>query len=128
MKHIKLFEDFIKETIEINNLNPTGGLFVDYSPEKLANAKLGKNMVSLDTTCGGSPNDTIIIYRGTVKTQNQIVPGDYVTTNKQLAKDYAGSGRIIELRVRKGDLLDDKSEPCGEEYLYIPNIDKKINK
>lgn len=128
MKHIKLFEAFITEGIEINNLNPTGGIFVDYSPEKLANAKLGKNMVTLDKTCGGRANDTIMIYRGTVKTQNKIVPGDYVTTNKKLAKDYAGNGHVIELKVRKGDILDDKSEPCGEEYLYIPNIDKKANK
>ena len=125
MKHIKLFEQFVSEGIEINNLNPTAGLFVEYSPEKLANAKLGKNMVTLDVTCGGKPNDIITVYRGTIKTQTRIVPGDYVTTNKQLAKVYAGTGHVIELKVRKADVIDDKTEPCGEEYLYIPGIDKK---
>lgn len=125
MKHIKLYEEFVSEGIEINNLNPTGGLFVAYSPKELASVKLGKNMVTLDVTCGGEPNDKITVYRGTVKTQTKIVPGDYVTTNKQLAKDYAGTGHVIELKVRKGDLLDDKTEPCGEEYIYIPNADQK---
>jgi hypothetical protein len=125
MKYIKLFEEFMNESIEIDSINPTGSVFVNYTPEKRAKAtKFGKNITSLDRTMGGSPDDLITVYRGSLKSQNKIVPGDFVTTNKQLAKDYAGTGHVIELKVRKGDILDDKSEPLGEEYLYIPNFDK----
>jgi len=33
----------------------------------------------------------ITVYRGTNQTQKSIVAGDFVTTNKQLAQDYAGT-------------------------------------
>jgi hypothetical protein len=116
----------LTEVVTINDVNPTGGLYVDYTPEKRANAKFGKNITTLDKTCGGSPDDMIIIYRGAIESQRKIVPGDFITPSKQLAKAYS-SGRILSLRVRKGDILDDITEPCGDEYLYIPNLDKKVN-
>ena len=46
--------------------------------------------------------------------------GDYVTTNAQLAKDYAGPGKVISAEVRACDILDDMNEPGGEEYIYRP--------
>jgi hypothetical protein len=40
-----------------------------------------------------------------------------VTTNKQLAKDYAGNGKVISKEVRADEILDDITEPLGEEYI-----------
>ena len=117
----KSVKEFIKNSLE--NLNPTGGIFVEYSPETYAKAPLGKNMTTLDKTIGGSPEDIITVYRGTPG--KSIVPGDYITTNKQLARDYTGTGNVIRLRTRKGDVLDDLSEPLGEEYIYRPNAFKE---
>lgn len=115
------------ETFTINDLNPTGGIFVNHNPNKLKNAKLGPNITTLDKTLGGSPNDMIQIYRGTPDKNSQIAAGDYISTNKQLAKDWAGTGFVIGLKVKKGDILDDITEPGGEEYIYIPNAYKKVS-
>lgn len=104
----------------INNLNPTGGLLVDYNPKARMTAKLADNITTLDKTMGGSPDDIITIYRGATKKQKKIVPGDYITTNKELAKSYTGDGNVLEMEARKGDILDDINEPLGEEYIYRP--------
>lgn len=47
-------------------------------------------------------------------------PGDFITTNRQLAQDYAGSGVVTEQSVRADEIIDDKDDPLGEEYLYRP--------
>ena len=122
---LKRYERRFDENNILNDLNPTGGIFVDYKPEIRAKAKLGKNITTLDKTMGGSPTDTIIVYRGT--SNKKIVPGDFITTNKQLAKDYGG-GNVISLKVKKGDILDDITEPEGEEYIYRPNAYKELQK
>lgn len=121
---LKLFEEILNENSVLNSLNPTGGVFVDYDPKTRMKAPLGKNMTTLDKTSGGKPTDSIIIYRGT--SDRKIVPGDFVTTNKQLAVDYAGAGRVISLKVKKGDILDDITEPEGGEYIYRPNAYKEL--
>jgi hypothetical protein len=69
---------------------------------------------------GASPDQTITVYRGAPKSQNKISPGDFITTNKQLAQDYAGNGHVISQEVRASDILDDITEPIGEEYIYRP--------
>ena len=105
----------------LDSVNPTGSVSVDYTPEKRATASLGKNITTLAETAGKSPSDTITIYRGVPKDVNEIVAGDFVTTNKQLAQDYAGDGNVISLEVTYGDILDDRTEPLGEEYIYRPS-------
>jgi hypothetical protein len=112
----------------INNLNPTGGLLVDYNPKARMTAKLADNITTLDKTMGGSPDDIITIYRGATKKQKKIVPGDYITTNKELAKSYTGDGNVLEMEARKGDILDDINEPLGEEYIYRPKEHEKSRK
>ena len=110
---------------ELNTLNPTGGLYVDYTPDIRASQPLGKNMVSIDKTMGGSPDDIITIYRGAPKKQKSIVPGDFISDMHEVAKSYTGDNNVLMLKVRKGDVLDDINEPSGNEYLYRPNADKK---
>jgi len=105
---------------ELTTLNPTGSISVNYDPISRAIAPLGKNITTLDKTMGGFADDIVTIYRGAPKTQKTIKPGDFITTNAQLARDYAGTGHVISQKVRKKDILDDMLEPLGEEYIYRP--------
>lgn len=110
----------LTEASVISNVNPTGGVYVDYDPGSRAGARLTENMRPLNETIGGDFHDVITIYRGVPPDGTGIVPGDFVTTNRQLAQDYAGNGRVVELRVPMGHVVDDATEPGGEEYLYLP--------
>jgi len=123
----------IKKREVLNDLNPTGGVFVKYKPQKINEMELGKNITTLDKTMGRPANEKITIYRGTTKNQNKISPGDFITTNEQLAKSYAGNGHVLKEEVYLSDVLDDKTESLGEEYIYKPKKDnimtnKKIAK
>lgn len=110
----------------ITSVNPTGTVFTEYTPEQRAAAPIGENLVSLDKTMGRDPEETITIYRGVPSGKGAINPGDFVTTNEQLAKDYAGTGEVVSEQVRLGDILDDSTEPLGEEYIYRPRADEEI--
>lgn len=127
IKNNKKMEEVLKTPL--TTLNPTGTIFTEYTPEIRALQPLGKNLVSLDKTMGGSPDDLITIYRGTSANQKEIVPGDFVTDSLQLAKDYAGTGKVLKMTVRRGDVLDDITEPSYggvSEFIYRPNADKYI--
>ena len=123
-KKFKTAQEFV-EARTLDNLNPTGGIFVKYTPENRTNIITGKNITTLDKTAGKSPDDIITIYRGSPSNGKDISAGDFITTNKQLAKDYAGTGKVIEKKVKYGDVLDDISEPLGEEYIYVPKNQNK---
>jgi len=105
---------------KIDSLNPTGSLHVNYTPQERMTLKLGENMTTLDKTSGKSPNEIITIYRGAPKIQKEIVPGDFITTNYKLAKSYTGEENVLSKEVKMSDILDDKTEPLGEEYIYRP--------
>lgn len=130
---MKPFKYFLKEAHYLDNLNPTGGFNVDWDPKSRATAPLAKNMTTLDKTMGGKPTDSIVIFRGTQG--KKIVPGDFVTTIRDLALTYAGGVpglsdppmyNLLSKRVKKGDILDDLDEPLGDEYIYRPNAYKEI--
>jgi histidinol phosphatase-like PHP family hydrolase/2'-5' RNA ligase len=104
----------------LTSLNPTGGIFTEYGPKARAEAPLGGTLTTLDKTMGVEPNKTVTVYRGALLEQREIVPGDFVTTNPQLAKDYAGTGHVLEKEVPAAHILDDAAEPLGEEYIYRP--------
>ncbi len=114
-------ENVVPKTPTLETLNPTGGVLVEYDPQSRMNMELGENITTLDKTLGGDPEEMITIYRGAPKSQGRINPGDYITTNFELAKSYAGEGRVISQKVRLGDILDDVTEPLGEEYIYRPD-------
>ncbi|MGI6125134.1 MAG: hypothetical protein ACOYIG_13320, partial [Acetivibrionales bacterium] len=109
----------LKSKQKLDSLNPTGSVFSKYTPKQRATAELADNITTLDKTMGKSANETITIYKGS-NYGSEIVPGDFITTNKQLAKDYAGTGKVLEKRVKLSDILDDITEPLGEEYIYRP--------
>ena len=104
----------------LNNLNPTGSVFAKYSPKERMEMKLGENITTLDKTSNKPEYTSVTIFRGVPKGRKTIQPGDFVTTNEQLAKDYAGNGDVIAKAVHMRDVLDDKTEPLGEEYIYRP--------
>ena len=108
------------EKVKLTTLNPTGSIFVNHKPEDIMNMELGENITTLAETSERDPDEKIIIYRGISTGKGSIGPGDFVTTNKQLAQDYAGTGTVVSETVRAGDILDDKDEPMGEEYIYYP--------
>ncbi len=116
---VNWFDENITPKEEIlDNLNPTGTVFTEYTPAKRAKMKLGENITTLNET-SNKPADTIVtIYRGAPKSQKTINPGDFVTTNYDLAKSYGEN--VIKADVKMSDILDDKKESLGEEYLYRP--------
>ncbi|MDD4690018.1 MAG: hypothetical protein PHE51_09770, partial [Eubacteriales bacterium] len=117
------------DNVALDSVNPTGGVFAKYNPESRMNAELADNITTLAKTSGHNPDDKVTIYRGIPKgIKSTINSGDFITTNKQLAKDYAGDGQVISLSVRYGDVLDDISEPLGEEYIFRPSLSSGIEK
>src|SRR5215467_7015020 len=101
----------------LTSLNPTGSLFTDYDPASRATSPLGPNLTTLAETKGVHPGTPLRIYRGAPAGQKAIVPGDFITDSPQLAADYAGGGRVLSLDVTHGDVLDDRTEPGGGEYI-----------
>lgn len=104
----------------LTSINPTGTIFTKYEPSKRATQQIGANITTYDVTSNLKPDSFVEIYRGVPKGIKNINPGDFVTTNKQLAKDYAGNGTVITKRVRARELLDDITDPLGEEYIFRP--------
>lgn len=127
------YEDFFKKFSNwkeniIDSMNPTGWLLVDYTPSKRMTAKLAPNITTIDKTMWVSPDKMITIYRWAPKSQKSIVWWDFITTNKELAKQYAWDWHILETKVKASDILDDIKDPLWEEYLYRPNKPKSTNK
>lgn len=103
----------------LDNLNPTGGVFVDYNPQARARIPLADNIKTLADTAKMNPDDLVDIYRGLPdNVEAAINPGDFITTNPELAKSYGGN--VHKMQVRYGDILDDMNEPLGEEYIFRP--------
>ena len=113
----------------LNSLNPTGTIHGSYSPGARASAPLGPDITTLAETLSLPPDALITIYRGVPRNTTQSInPGDFVTTNAQLAKDYAGTGSIIKRQVPASHVLDSRSEPLGEEYIYQPPTTRKLGR
>lgn len=118
-------ENFWKQNVVakapiLDTLNPTGNVVAEYTPELRASFPLGKNITTLDKTMGERPDKLVTIYRGAPKGQKEINPGDYITTNYDLARSYTGEGNVLSKRVKLRDILDDITEPLGEEYIFRP--------
>lgn len=123
-KEIKPKTAFFVRAI-LDGINPTGSIFTGYDPQSRAVAPLAPHMTTLDQTSASHPNTMVNIYRGAPAHQKEIAAGDFITTNPQLAKDYAGNGRVIQKQVPMSHVVDDSTEPLGEEYLYRPPMPKQ---
>ena len=103
----------------LDSLNPTGGLFVDYTPQTRMTMPLADNIKTLADTAKMQPDDLVDIYRGLPDdVEAAINPGDFITTNPDLAKSYGSN--VHKMQTRYGDILDDINEPLGEEYIFRP--------
>lgn len=110
---------------KLNSSNPTGTIFTEHDPAFRATAELGPNMTTLAEAAGKHPDDPVTLYRGVPAGTTKIEPGDYVTTNPQLARDYAGTGKVLKIRATYGDVITDRDEWEGEEHIYRPRPKKK---
>jgi len=105
------------------------GIFNEYNPaqrmsEETSNAAENTRLSEL----GFDPEKEITVFRGVPTGVKGINPGDWVTANKMLAKDYAGNGDVISMKVKHKHLLTDPSAGEGgytEEMVYRPVEDKK---
>ena len=125
-----------KSTEEFVKAQEKTGLFNEYNP----NARIGGSSVENTplTQFGYKPNEEITIYRGVPKGVKSINDGDWVTTNKQLAKDYAGTGEVISKKVKASELFAESGDDALEELVYstkqklsksqLEEIWKKANK
>lgn len=115
----------------LNTLNPTGTVHTTYEAAQRAGAPLGPDMTSFARTHECDADMLVAVFRGisdprVIATGDaRIQPGDYITTHHQLACDYAGTGRVLHAQIPAGDILDSKSEPCGDEYIYYPGAHEK---
>jgi hypothetical protein len=99
-------------------------LFVDYYPEKRAvDVTKSNDYHQITKEADYKPDDSITVYRGAIATQSKIVDGDWVTTSKQLAKDYAGTGKVIEDKIAAKYLYASKGEGI-EELIYSTKATK----
>jgi hypothetical protein len=102
------------------------GLFQEYVPENRTDP--GRSNAAEDTPLtelGFDPEQEIEVYRGVPEDVDSINPGDWVTTLPQLAKDYAGTGKVISKKVKAKDLLADPSsgeDAYTEEMVYRPTV------
>ena len=107
----------------LDTLNPTGSVFETYDPTQRATATIGEHLAPLSTTQDLPADEMVTIYRGVpADSAHQINPGDFITTNRQLAADYAGAGIVLQAEVPASQILDDQREPGGEEYIYRPDL------
>lgn len=106
-------------SLPLESTNPTGGLFVNYDP-KSRTGPVSPKLTTLDKIKGVHPNTPITVYRGAPRGQSEIVAGDFITTNKQLAKDYAGTGHVLQKTVPHSHVVADPDDWEGEEYVYRP--------
>jgi len=97
------------------------GLFVDYYPERrAADVVRSKDFHPITIEAGLDPEELVTVYRGAPAHQKSLNNGDWVTTSEQLAKDYAGGGKIIKDKIKAKYLYAPKGEGI-EELIYSTN-------
>jgi hypothetical protein len=92
------------------------GLFNEYTPDKRLGGSVAENTPL--TKLGYKPDADITVYRGVPKGVKNINDGDWVTTVKQLAKDYAGTGDVISQKVKARNLFAEQGDDTLEELVY----------
>lgn len=107
---------------QLDSVNPSGTVFAEYDPLPRATANLAPNLTTYAVTADLDPDTMVTVYRGApAGTQTDLNPGDYITTNQQIARDYAGTGIVVSQQVLAREIIDDLDEPLGEEYVYRPD-------
>lgn len=108
----------------LESINPTGGLFFDYDPESRT-GQHGPHVTTLDKAMMVHPDHPVTIYRGAPRLQKDISPGDFITTDQQLAQMYAGEGHVLQKQVPARHVATDPDEWEGGEHIYSPQHHKE---
>jgi predicted ABC-type ATPase len=97
------------------------GVFNEYDPSKRA-AEGGSDVETTPLTeLGYDRDEEVTIYRGVpADAEGGINEGDWVTPDEQLAKDYAGTGRVESKVVKAQDLRTDPEDDSMSEMVYVP--------
>lgn len=100
------------------------GLFNEYDPDSRDPAE-----TTPLTDMGFDPEEEITVYRGVPEGVDSINEGDWVTADERLAKDYAGTGKVVSMKVKAKDLLTEPSqgserEDLLNEMVYRPEAPK----
>lgn len=106
----------------IQNLPDQKTIHTEYKPEERTQGtkQTNKRLDSFENIDG---DKEITVYRGIEDGAGDgINNGDYVTPSKQLAKDYAGTGKVVSLKVKMKDLLADDSDFDPEDYEHAEFI------
>lgn len=90
------------------------GLFNERDPaSRIGGSDVETTPLSSIPGFGLSPDSLVTVYRGVPTGVSRIDEGDWVTLSPQLARDYAGTGRVLSMRVRAGDIL---TEPGVDDF------------
>jgi hypothetical protein len=117
----------LEDKVEIKQPKQTG-IFQEYDPEQRTTEDSNAAEDTPLTDLGFDPEAEITVYRGVPEGVDEINAGDWVSALPQLAKDYAGTGNVISMKVKAKDLLTDPSSGEGaytEEMVYRPTTAKK---
>jgi hypothetical protein len=117
----------LEDKVEIKQTKQTG-IFQEYDSEQRTTEDSNAAEDTPLTDLGFDPEAEITVYRGVPEGVDEINAGDWVSSLPQLAKDYAGTGNVISMKVKAKDLLTDPSSGEGaytEEMVYRPTTAKK---
>ena len=105
-----------KSAEEFVNAQNKTGLFNEYNPSARSGGSTVENTPL--TQLGYNATDELTVYRGVPKGVKSINDGDWVTTSKQLAKDYAGTGDVISMKVKASRLFAESGDDALDELVY----------
>ena len=96
------------------------GVFNEYDPSK-REAGSDVETTRLTDLDGYEMDQEVTVYRGIPSdAQGGINAGDWVTPDERLAKDYAGTGSVVSLKVKAQDLRTDPEDDSFAEMVYTP--------
>ncbi len=109
----------------VNKIQGSKTQYTDYTPGLRTGGTSSESMRI--SKLGVNPNQEVTIYRGVPKgIKGSINSGDFVTTDLQSAKDYAGNGAVLSTKTKAKNLITeyssefDKNNPFspGSEFIY----------
>lgn len=96
------------------------GVFGEYNPAARAASGSDTETTPL-TDLGYERDEDVTVYRGVpADATGGIRPGDWVTTDERLAKDYAGTGKVLSLTVKAQHLRTDPDDDSMAEMVFSP--------
>lgn len=106
---------------EVTNPAAGTGVFNESDPASRAAAGSEVENTPLSEMDGYERDQEVTVYRGIPSDADSAIrPGDWVTPNEQLAKDYAGTGKVVSMKVKAQNLKVDPDDDSMEEMVFSP--------